>query len=177
MGKDDLPTDLARSGSLTWDDGWQTSAKRLCLVQAESKSSRNWGCRVHGRFLHTKPPYVTVCIRNIDRVSNYNIAVMEDGKACIAIWEERGGDGKTTILASGTRTLGMADEFTLEIIGVGDRLIGRCNGETIGPVKVAHVNEGRIIVNTTHVIRDMEVLNLDGLPEAEALKVAGFPER
>ncbi len=67
--------------------------------------------------------------------------------------------------------------FTIEFIVVGTHLIARCNGTTIrcevtpdGPT-----SGNAAIRGPSHdAFRDVEVLNLEGLSEAEAMKIAGM---
>ena len=67
-------------------------------------------------------------------------------------------------------------ELTLEFIAVGKTLIGKINGETLTcTVDDAGDRAGGLTIFRTngHAIRDLEVINLDGLPEADALKLVG----
>ncbi len=68
--------------------------------------------------------------------------------------------------------------YTLEFFAIGQRLIARCNGQTVtaewddsGDPRTGEV---RFYALGKDLFRDLEVINLDGLPEAEARKAAGL---
>jgi tRNA A-37 threonylcarbamoyl transferase component Bud32/alpha-tubulin suppressor-like RCC1 family protein len=66
------------------------------------------------------------------------------------------------------------DEMILEFYTIGNRLIGRLNGELLPIAEDQRLTRGVITLQTGHLLRDIEVINLDGLSEAEALKLAGL---
>ncbi len=84
-----------------------------------------------------------------------------------ATWDRLAERPHPTAMTRGT-------EITLEMIVVGDRVIGRINGQTVGPVTNDVHREGKFIIISSQPFRDVEVLDLDGLPEAEALRIAGM---
>lgn len=67
-------------------------------------------------------------------------------------------------------------DFTAELIAIGNTLIGRINGQTLICSLAKEDSSGCLCVRyaTTLPFRDVEVLNLDGLSEAEALKIVGL---
>ncbi len=66
-------------------------------------------------------------------------------------------------------------EYTMEFYAIGQTVIGRVNGQTQTAVLPAPATSGKINLYSANAdfLRDVEVLNLDGLPEPEALKLAG----
>jgi len=67
-------------------------------------------------------------------------------------------------------------EYTLELYTIGRSVIGRFQDQTLRaelPVEAVQGGEVAILAAHTTSFRDVEYLNLDGLPEAEALKLAG----
>lgn len=68
------------------------------------------------------------------------------------------------------------DEFQFEFFAVGERIIGRVNGRDLPVVTNAIPTMGRVILQCAHQMRDVEIINLDGLPEEEALVIAGIHE-
>jgi hypothetical protein len=72
----------------------------------------------------------------------------------------------------------LSGEFTAEFIAIGNRLHGRVNGETISFTLLDGPEIGWVDVSEAHMLpfRDVEVIHLDGLSEAEALKAAGIKE-
>ena len=65
-------------------------------------------------------------------------------------------------------------EFMTELVVVGNILLGRAGGHTISCTVEDHGTAGRVAIDeaSTQFFRDVEVINLDGVPEAEALKFA-----
>ena len=88
----------------------------------------------------------------------------------------RGGDSKEPELAkfSVPSSLKEDEEATLQVTAIGSRMFLHLNGELIGEAKdVPLLKAGQACIHTKDVlIRNVEILNLDGLPEAEALKYA-----
>jgi hypothetical protein len=68
------------------------------------------------------------------------------------------------------------DEFDMELFAIGNKLIGRFNGKQLPIVTDTRLTEGNLGFQTADSVRDVEVLNLDGLSEAEALKLAGVAD-
>ena len=73
-------------------------------------------------------------------------------------------------------------EFVLEIAAIGRTLVGRLDGNVVS-VQLAPTDhpdlagELRVVQADVNAFCDVEVLNLDGLPEAEARKLAGVDGR
>jgi hypothetical protein len=65
-------------------------------------------------------------------------------------------------------------EFEMQLIAIGDKLHGRFNGKSLPVVTDTRCAEGEMTIQTKHLVRDVEVINLDGLGEADALKVLGL---
>jgi serine/threonine protein kinase len=65
----------------------------------------------------------------------------------------------------------------LEVAGVGTTLIIRLNGKLVATVKDTKLKEGRLRVISANGVKAVEVINLDGLSEAEALKILGVDEK
>ncbi|MEQ1751899.1 MAG: protein kinase, partial [Prosthecobacter sp.] len=65
-----------------------------------------------------------------------------------------------------------------EFAAVGNRLICRCDGLVTGQSQIDQVLTGQMdMSNLAGTVRDIEVINLDGLPEAEALRILGVDEK
>ncbi len=71
-------------------------------------------------------------------------------------------------------TLKSGEEFTLEFYAIGDQLHGRFNGTWLPPATDKRLTTGGIAIQTAHLIRDVEVIHLDGLSADEARKAAGI---
>lgn len=65
-------------------------------------------------------------------------------------------------------------EFDLALFAIGDRIIARVNGQTLIDVRDTRLAEGEMKFQSPHRVRDVDVINLDGLTEEQALGVAGI---
>ncbi len=68
-------------------------------------------------------------------------------------------------------------EYTLEFAAIGNRLIGRHNASVIAQATDQTFTDGTAHINGAEDVRDIEVINLDGIPEAEALRIIGVDEK
>jgi hypothetical protein len=71
------------------------------------------------------------------------------------------------------RVMQPEEEFTMEFYAIGTQLLARFNGEWLPPVTDTRLKSGSVFLQTGHLVRDVEAINLDGLSEAEARKAAG----
>jgi hypothetical protein len=69
--------------------------------------------------------------------------------------------------------LQIGDEFSMELIAIGDKLHGKFNGKALPVATDARLTNGGVGFQTKHLIRDVEVIYFDGLSDAEARKAAG----
>ena len=67
-------------------------------------------------------------------------------------------------------------EFTFELAVIGTRVAAKFDGLIVSAGTTSITGQGIATIMTQLSFRDVEVLNLDGLPEAEALKLAGISE-
>ena len=65
----------------------------------------------------------------------------------------------------------------VEFAAIGRRVFARYDGTFIGPVRDGSLMQGNGYLSSRSPIRDIEVINLDGIPEAEALKILGVDEK
>ncbi|MDF1738380.1 MAG: bifunctional serine/threonine-protein kinase/formylglycine-generating enzyme family protein [Verrucomicrobiales bacterium] len=68
------------------------------------------------------------------------------------------------------------DEFDVEFYTIGSRIMGRFNGQPLDIATDTRLVSGQVMLQNPHLIRDVEFINLDGLSETEALRIAGFFE-
>ena len=70
------------------------------------------------------------------------------------------------------------DEWLLEFAAVGSQLFARVDGQLVATLTDTRLQEGKLrIQGLTRPVRDIEFINLDGLPEAEALRILGVEEK
>jgi hypothetical protein len=65
-------------------------------------------------------------------------------------------------------------EVKAEFFAMGNRLVGRINGVLLPPATDDALSEGTVALQCKHLIKDIEVVNLDDVPEMKALKMAGI---
>ncbi len=85
----------------------------------------------------------------------------------------------STMLATGQFELvGQPSEMVVEFAAVNERVFARFDGRLSLVASDERPEEGAIAIwNAQGPFRDIEVINLDGLPEAEALRILGVDEK
>ena len=86
---------------------------------------------------------------------------------------ERFSDGNNTrsILSRNLAAIPEGSEYTLEFIAIGSTLIGRINGQTVARERDTALAEGGMTLLASEPFRNLQVINLDGLSEPEALQL------
>lgn len=177
---EDLPPKARSEIKLTWKDGWidgTNSTDKFALFTVVGSRGKNQGIRA--RLKHVpgaeRAYPATVSVRAVQgkRYSlNYSL---EDQKARIALAAQQTTEAIATLSPKSRPQAGA--EYDVEFFAVGEKLIGRINGELLPVSSDKRIGEGDITLQIKHLIRDIEVINLDGLSEAEALKLAGVDEQ
>ncbi len=181
---DDIPAIARTQGLLDWRDGWidGTPPKMTPLVQIPGWKGLNQGVRLHGKLVPGMESQVGcfICVRRttVAAVGNVTYRLVLRGmhttpSVAIQYHEEapRKAHEFTSIFPDPRLKPGA--DLDMEFIAIGDKLYGRSNGEPLPVVTDARLTEGTMGLQTKQWIRDIEVINLDGLSEAEARKAAG----
>lgn len=156
-----------------WNNGWIEPGRAGVQLNLAVPSTLNGNYALRARFRKGGDNLHGIFLRRQagDDAGLYQLKLTDNTLAC----QRREGD-RYHMVSSGQ--LASADEFTLEFAALGSRFYGRldsrllCTGtDATHPVGVAgfYVND--------MAIRDIEVINLDGLSEAEALKILGVDEK
>lgn len=66
------------------------------------------------------------------------------------------------------------DEFKMEFYVIGEKLIARFNDRYLPIASDSRLSSGEVFIQNSQFIRDLEGINLDGLTEAEAIRLIGF---
>ena len=166
-------------------DGW-LRATAHGFVHIDGFAAHNAGLR--GRF-RGNPPVISRNLPELtlreavfgDLSSGFQLSVVEE-KSGIALKVDRlSGAGRTKVnLAQKTlpQNLPPESEATVELYVIGRSIVVRCAGQTLVTTpdqEAADLGMSAAIYGLNRdQFRDLEVMNLDGLPEAEALKAAGI---
>jgi len=167
-----------------WRDDWIDGSRGTIApyVVIPGISGRDVGIRLRGKITAkvNSPLLCTLSVRvttlpNNSRQEYKMVCAYKEQAAYTAIQFYDGAVKHGGELAHVTHeTLGQpGDEFVMEMFAIGDRLISRFNGKLMPPLTDNTFRQGGVSFQIKHLVRDVEVINLDGLSEAEALKLAG----
>ena len=144
---------------------------------------RNGGVRARFRGHFAALPWAKLEIRKGDAIATPALRYIppaKEGEAAemrIELTIQKGKQFATLASAPAEMRLEDAQEYTMELCAVGNVLIGRINRQTLiarWDKDSAPVPGGLGIWGVDrNFFRDIEVINLDSLPEAEALKILG----
>ena len=171
--REDIPVQMAVK------DGWVTTKEGQLGIRVPALSGKNGGVRARFRWGPDRTHAPQLQLRNTGGVG-YNII-----PAYNAVIFRRNGaaaSGGSVELKKMPLTLPKAgQEYVLEFIAVGQTLIARLDDQTVSMQLDAGDyadlrGEAGLFQTDVNAFRDVEVINLDGLPEAEALRLAGISE-
>ena len=176
---EDLPAELRKPNSgFVWEDGWirRTNADSAVVIPLPTILKRNYGVRVlalrgrgqtEGIVLHSRAP-------GQDKLGGHFQFKLEGNKMGI---QQRDGTKYLSIYAGSLSEAQVKGQsYSEEFAAVGNRLIAR-SGSNVKMITGTEWKEGTGYINVGEDVRDIEVINLDGLPEAEALKILGVDEK
>ncbi len=186
---EDVPAAERAKGTLRWQDGWlePTSATQSPpSIIVSGPKVRNGGIRVRGRmspdipfrtlgsvFLHR-----TTGADASNQVYRANAIGAQTSVLSLTLANEKtkAQEELARLPLPLPRPLVPGDEYELELIAIGDQLHVRLNDERLPVVTDIRLKEGSMGLHCIHPMRDVEVINLDGLSEAEARKAAGVED-
>lgn len=175
---EDLPEDLRRPVSgVNYEDGWivvPDGAKAPFITlppHGQKDPKRNWGWR--GTFKDGST--FELRLRDIS-------TPVEQFYGCkgssIYHSERKGGDMAAVPLVETTEKLAAALSHQVSFAAVGAHLVARRDHEPPMMATDSRIADGHLrLVNLKGAVRDIEVINLDGIPEAEALRILGVDEK
>ncbi|MCB1276254.1 serine/threonine-protein kinase [Prosthecobacter sp.] len=174
---DDLPEKMRASGSMTIDNGWIliTGSKRQSLKLPTSVAG-NYGVRARVRREVMDDNGWTLITLRESGAGRYSFAFKPIG---IQVAVDGGPNRQVTYLFNRpyATSISRGQEYTFETAVVGDRLIVRYNDQIVQVAMDGTQQTGTGTISGIEDMRDIEVINLDGIPEAEALKILGVDEK
>ncbi len=177
---EDLPPELRKPDSgVKFEDGRISHSESKNYRIETPYSGRNVGIRA--RFLHDTPSVggrLGVRVGAGESLGCYQLLYSQRDKACVVETIDR--TKNATAWHVPARTLVPLDkngEAMLEIVALENHIFYRMDGRLLGKVDASAVVSGKLQYYGSSPIRDIEVINLDGIPEAEALRIIGVDEK
>jgi serine/threonine protein kinase len=184
---EDLPEELRKADSGTqMDDGWLKSVKRLNLPSLGLPAVTNLGLRVtlKGADKDAAAFLATIGLRYDDADTSSLLMLRQYAHsiqlARIGLVTRKHPVRPSDHILHTESIFSPVDRpWAIEFAVVGKRLIGRVDGKLMPLVESGEPAHGRMpgFVSTANSMHDIEVINLDGLPEAEALRILGVDEK
>ncbi|MDP1587855.1 MAG: SUMF1/EgtB/PvdO family nonheme iron enzyme, partial [Prosthecobacter sp.] len=185
---EDLPADARTKATLRWNNGWlepTSTTQSPPLVLLPGPKVRNGGIRVHGRMSPDIqfPTLGNVFLRRTPEADTSNdvyrvgITASPTSRVILMLANDKAKTQETLVNHPLQRTLIPGDEYELELIAIGDELHVRLNDERLRVMSDTRLKEGAMGLHCIHPMRDVEVIHLDGLSEAEARKMVGIEGR
>ncbi len=176
------PEALHEKELITDPEGWSTLPESRTRTDIPGAKGRNWGLRVTFRNRPVSEKMPEIALRRKDNGS-LTAQLYREGTKFVVL-QHNGSKPKDdpneyqklaqTLLPNAVPA---GTPFTIEFIAVGTHLIARCNGTTVQcEITPDGPTTGDIAIRGPNcdAFRDIAVLNLDGLDEAEAMKLAGM---
>lgn len=168
-------------------DGWMdaTACPETPSLQVTGLAGRNCGVRFRGKLGPDRKTWKTYTIMlrtgepESESRSTYQFALagLETTrpylKASLYTFSSRRSD----VLASSSDfpPLEPGDEFEMEFLVIGEKLIARYNGRDLLIPNDRRLSSGEVFIQNPQLIRNLEAINLDGLSDAEALNLVAAP--
>ena len=171
---------------VTWSDGWITPGEgnnNSVTLSALNGRGKNWGVRA--RYRWQDKGAATLLLRRDGKAADnsqtsYQFKVDASG-AAFAYAQGNGARPGSTISALGASSAVMLtsnSEVVIEAFAIGKKIYGRVNGQIFQTPTDGKLAEGAVEAASRQMsYRDIEFINLDGLPEAEALRLLGVDEK
>jgi hypothetical protein len=170
----------------TWVDGWITPGPALnhsITLAAPNGRGKNWGVRALYRW--QEKGGAALLLRRTGKatentVSTYQLKV-ESSRASFSRVQGNGskqGAQITELAIAQLMNLEAGDEVVIEAFALGNMLYGSVDGQIFKVPSDGQLSSGDFEAAARLLsYRDIEFINLDGLPEAEALRLLGVDEK
>lgn len=175
---EDLPAEMRKPDSgIKFEDGWvritgtQRQGLRLPLT-----TSRNYSVRARiRREVRDDNGWTLVTLRE-NSAGRYSFAFKPTS---ILVTVDGGQPRRVKELFQSpySKSVSPGGDYEIEIATIGDHIITRYNGALVDLTNDATQQTGSVSISGIEDLRDIEVINLDGIPEAEALSILGVDEK
>jgi serine/threonine protein kinase len=165
-----------RDPKMTLNDGWFVPSATVIDLRFNKQIGTNLGIR--GRF---KPTRERIQFDLFSDFSSHRFTTfLGSGKmdlVCLDMRAKGVPNAPKTFFANPVVIPSDQSDFTMEFAHVGGVYVGRVDGKVAFVIPDQKRTQVRPSLYGTGAFRDIEVINLDGLPEAEALKILGVDEK
>ena len=174
---EDLPENLRKpdSGvSFIKDGSLRLASTKLSLP---GSLTTNYAVRAHFTYLSTGARS-TLAVRRAEglKTNYYEARAINNALVC-QTREDRDVQSIAEKAIDGSLKVREGQDYTLEFAAIGSRLIARYGDQVVLTCSNERFPRGGALIYGGEPIRDIEVINLDGLSEAEALKILGINEK
>ncbi len=182
---EDLPEEMRKADSgLKFEDGWIVPSGKALSVRADQSGVglkafaevTNGGIRLRVRNTGNKSTQIKARYSS-KRLEDIMAAIMDTGHLRVMREHRVSADSKLLTSHLPNPPINDGDSYMLELGVVGSVVYSRLNSELIAPVSTDLLDPGSFAIYGRGAVRDIEVINLDGIPEAEALKILGVAEK
>ncbi len=177
---EDLPEHLRKSDSgVKFEDGWiRIGGKQLGLPMPVNLTS-NYGIRLRVLRSDVLNQPEGIVLRGQPRFEGKPSGHYQVKLAGNQLQAQRLESGKYVVISNDflPNAPAAGQEFVIEFAAVGERLISRVGDSFIKVFTDDKWKIGAAYLNFAEDVRDIEVINLVGLPEAEALRILGVDEK
>lgn len=177
---EDLPEELRKADSgVKFEDGWIRGMMANQVLGIPRSLSSNYAIRLRSTALSGEGINGEgIAVRKQESEDSakrgHYFSKLAGGK--FMIQQMTGGSYRTPFSSIPPDRPAKGQDYTLEVGVVGRRLVSRLNSSIATVLMDDEFNQGTAFLSFPDPIRDIEVINLDGLPEAEALKLLGVDE-
>lgn len=180
---EDLPAELRKPDSgVKFENGWlRFGVQPVKPVFLPTELQRNYAVRCRFKRNADTGGSSGLILRNgLDDRGQLSFYSFDVSPAQEILLKRKDGDKYPAIFNRKATAVELANpEETIEFGVVGERLVCRIGASLVKLITDTHIKQGKgyIAAGGASAVRDIEVLNLDGLPEAEALRIIGVDEK
>ncbi len=172
---EDLPDLRTPENGVKWEDGWINLGSNSRLLRLPASLGGNYAIRARFRRGEAESNAIVMRYQGGSGGQYYQFRLANDAIIC----QRRVNDATYKSVIPSARVLppALGHEYVMEVGAVGARLIARMNGDKCTTGTDTEHLQGAAHIRCNELLRDIEVINLDSLPEAEALRLLGVDEQ
>jgi serine/threonine protein kinase len=175
---EDLPEELRKPDSgVKFDDGWIIVEIKGPWVRLPKELVTHYGVRFRVRAGPTSTPRINLHAQEHSRNASWEL-ILNHGTLDIRDRPDATApESKVMSKKSVPPATSVNKDEMMEFAVFGSNLFGRYGEVLVTESTDSRYQSGPSFINPQTKIRDIEVINLDGLPEAEALRILGVDEK